>query len=68
MTVHDAQTAEIGDTILFTFKQKNHTASQSSFDKPCALVDGGFDSGFVPVAANNTDGPFPAAALTVTGT
>lgn len=57
----------MGDTILFTFKQKNHTATQSSFDKPCSPINGGFDSGFVPVGAEIVDGPFPAAELTVIG-
>ncbi|EPT06225.1 hypothetical protein FOMPIDRAFT_1091983, partial [Fomitopsis schrenkii] len=58
--------ASAGDTILFSFRQENHTVSQSSLNNPCQLADGGFDSGFVPVAANNTDGPFQAAQYTVT--
>ncbi|KAI0725184.1 Cupredoxin [Fomitopsis betulina] len=58
--------ASTGDTIVFSFRQENHTVSQSSLDNPCQLADGGFDSGFVPVASNNTDGPFQAAQYTVT--
>jgi hypothetical protein len=33
---------------------QNHTVTQSSFADPCAKQDGGFDSGFMPVAANST--------------
>jgi len=47
-------TANVGDTIVFTFKQKNHTVTQSSFAQPCSPLAGGFDSGFVPVAADAT--------------
>jgi plastocyanin len=48
-------TANVGDTIVFTFKQLNHTVTQSSFDDPCSPLTGGFDSGFVPVATNATE-------------
>ncbi|TFY58579.1 hypothetical protein EVJ58_g6328 [Rhodofomes roseus] len=58
--------ATTGDTIVFSFRQENHTVTQSSLDNPCQLVDGGFDSGFIPVTANNSNGPFPAAQYTVT--
>ncbi|KAH9926130.1 uncharacterized protein B0H18DRAFT_876449 [Fomitopsis serialis] len=58
--------ATSGDTVVFSFRQENHTVTQSSLDSPCQIADGGFDSNFVPVAANNTDGPFPAAQYTVT--
>ena len=37
--------ANVGDTIRFTFKQKNHTLTQSSFEYPCQAIDHGFDSG-----------------------
>ncbi|TCD70574.1 hypothetical protein EIP91_002604 [Steccherinum ochraceum] len=60
--------AAVGDTVLFTFKQKNHTTTQSTFATPCSAMAGGFDSGFVPVADNNTAGPFPAARFTVKDT
>ncbi|KII89230.1 hypothetical protein PLICRDRAFT_29570 [Plicaturopsis crispa FD-325 SS-3] len=59
--------ANVGDTVVFTFKQKNHTATQSSLASPCSQVQGGFDSGFVPVADNST-GPFPVAQFTVQDT
>lgn len=39
------QTAAPNDTIIFTFKQKNHTTTQSSFESPCTHLEGGFDSG-----------------------
>jgi plastocyanin len=45
-------TAQIGDTITFRFLQKNHTATQSTFDNPCRSLTStstsgqvGFDSG-----------------------
>jgi len=47
-------TANVGDTIIFTFKQKNHTVTQSSFAQPCSPLAGGFDSGFVPIDASAT--------------
>ncbi|THH19492.1 hypothetical protein EUX98_g8768 [Antrodiella citrinella] len=56
--------ASIGDTVLFTFQQKNHTVTQSTFASPCSPMAGGFDSGFVPVADTDT-GPFTAANFTV---
>lgn len=35
-----------GDVVRFTFQAVNHTATQSSFDKPCQMIPkGGFDSG-----------------------
>ncbi|KAF8640411.1 hypothetical protein AX17_000077 [Amanita inopinata Kibby_2008] len=46
--------AQPGDQVVFHFNPKNHTATQSSFANPCGLKDGGFDSGFQPVAANQT--------------
>jgi len=57
-------TAQIGDSVLFTFMQKNHSVSQSSFDQPCSSLAGGFDSGFHPVADNVT-GSFPTALFQV---
>jgi len=58
-------TAQPGDTVIFTFRQKNHTVTQSTFATPCQRLDQGFDSGFVPVPPENTDGPFTAAQLVV---
>ena len=40
--------ADIGDTIVFDFLFRNHTVTESSFDKPCEKLDGGFASGFLP--------------------
>jgi plastocyanin len=37
-------TAQVGDTIIFEFHQKNHTVTSSSFDFPCQ-DSLGFDSG-----------------------
>jgi plastocyanin len=58
--------AQPGDSVFFTFMQKNHTVTQSTFGGPCQALPQGFDSGFVPVSADNTNGPFPGARLTVT--
>jgi plastocyanin len=59
--------ASVGDIVRFTFQQKNHTVTQSSFASPCSALPNGFDSGFVPVAANVTSG-FTTAELTVQNT
>jgi plastocyanin len=61
-------TANPGDTVTFTFMQENHTATQSTLQTPCQQVQGGFDSGFIPVAADDTSGPFPTAQFTVEDT
>ncbi|TFY81130.1 hypothetical protein EWM64_g2885 [Hericium alpestre] len=58
-------TAAPGDTVIFNFQQKNHTATQSTFANPCQQAPGGFDSGFVPVPDTNTQGPFPQAQFVV---
>ncbi|THU82088.1 hypothetical protein K435DRAFT_692209 [Dendrothele bispora CBS 962.96] len=58
--------ASIGDTVTFEFHQKNHTATQSSFSSPCVAVDGGFNSGFMPVADNATE--FPTFTITINDT
>jgi plastocyanin len=56
--------ASIGDIVQFTFQQKNHTVTQSSFASPCSPLQSGFDSGFVPVGPNVTSG-FTTAELTI---
>jgi plastocyanin len=61
-------TANPGDVVVFSFMQKNHTATQSTLQSPCTPLDGGFDSGFVPVPDSNTNGPFPVATFTVKDT
>lgn len=63
----EAISAQPGDQVVFHFQQKNHTATQSSFASPCGPKDGGFSSGFMPVAANVTDN-FPTFAITVNDT
>lgn len=63
----EAISAQPGDQVVFHFQQKNHTATQSSFADPCGLKEGGFDSGFMPVAANVTDN-FPTYTITVNDT
>ncbi|KAJ7597202.1 hypothetical protein C8J56DRAFT_919477 [Mycena floridula] len=63
----EAISAAAGDQIIFTFKSKNHTVTQSSFAGPCTPKEGGFDSGFMPVPANQTDN-FPTYTVTVNDT
>jgi plastocyanin len=58
-------TAQPGDVVTFTFQQKNHTVTQSTFAGPCQRSAGGFDTGFIPVSADNVNGPFPTAQLLV---
>ncbi|KAF8511556.1 hypothetical protein BU17DRAFT_77499 [Hysterangium stoloniferum] len=62
---YDPQTvvANQGDTVTFTFHQKNHTVTQSTFQSPCVPLPG-IDSGFNPVAPTVVDG-FPTFAVTV---
>jgi hypothetical protein len=45
--------ADVGDVFEWHFKPKAHGVVQSSFDKPCLALPGGFSSGLVPVP----DGP-----------
>lgn len=52
----DRATANIGDTVVFTFMGGNHTVTQSTFALPCSPSTGGVDSGFKP-AAGSTTGP-----------
>ncbi|KAK3318844.1 hypothetical protein B0H66DRAFT_517229 [Apodospora peruviana] len=44
---------ELPRTIVeFSFNPKNHTVTQSSFDKPCQPLDKGFSSGFIPTTVS----------------
>ncbi|KAF4451378.1 serine-threonine rich [Fusarium austroafricanum] len=54
----------IGDTVVFEFLSQNHTVSQSGFEKPCDLLTGGMDSGFM-ANPNNTVSPPPQVAMQV---
>jgi plastocyanin len=69
----EALSAAPGDTVEFVFQQKNHSVTQTSFDNICQpLLDTAtnspvFDSGFQPVAANQTD-DFPTVKYTVKDT
>jgi plastocyanin len=46
--VPDRVNADVGDFIEFIFLKANHSATQSTFDKPCTKLDGGFDSQLIP--------------------
>ncbi|TCD67029.1 hypothetical protein EIP91_000649 [Steccherinum ochraceum] len=55
--------ANPGDELIFQFEQKNHSAVQSTFDNPCTS-NGGFNSGFHPVAPGVTSN-FPTFTVPV---
>jgi plastocyanin len=59
--------ASPGDQVVFHFRPKNHTVTQSSFADPCGRKNGGLSSGFNPVPANQTDN-FPTYTVTVNNT
>jgi hypothetical protein len=56
--------AAIGDMVVFTFMEKNHTLTQSTFPLPCVKMQGGIDSGFMP-NINNTVNPPPTFQIQV---
>ncbi|KAH0544437.1 hypothetical protein FGG08_001464 [Glutinoglossum americanum] len=41
----NSATADVGDTVQFTFYSPGHTVVQATFDKPCEPSSGGFSSG-----------------------
>ena len=41
-----------GTVVSFMFHPKNHSVVQSSFDKPCQPLSGGFSSGSIPVTTS----------------
>lgn len=48
--------ANVGDWVIYTFAQKNHSATESqSFFQPCTNKAGGLDSGFHPVPPGQVD-------------
>jgi plastocyanin len=63
----EALYAEVGDTVKFTFQQKNHTVTQTSFGNVCKPLEYGADSGFQPVGADQV-ADFPTWEYTVTTT
>jgi len=63
----EAISAQPGDQVVFHFHAKNHTVTQSSFADPCGKKDGGINSGFQPVPANQTDN-LPTFTVTVNDT
>ena len=44
--------------VVFNFKEKNHTVTQSSFDKPCVKNPKGIDSGFMPTDGKTEPAPY----------
>jgi len=63
----EAISAHVGDQVVYHFYPKNHTVTQSSFANPCGPKNGGIDSGFQPVMANQTDS-LPTFTVTVNDT
>lgn len=58
--------AKTGDIVHFKFLAKNHTVTQSTFDKPCLKMEGGDDSDFQPSKATVEDqSSAPSWAYTV---
>jgi plastocyanin len=57
-------TAAVGDTVIFTFLSQNHTVTQSAFETPCQVLEGGMDSGF-QANPNNTVNPPPQVAMQI---
>jgi len=64
----EAISANPGDQVVFHFNPKNHTVSQSAFATPCGLKEGGFTSGFMPVAANTSADSLPTFTVIVNDT
>lgn len=60
----DSINAAVGDMVQFNFMTANHTATQSTFDKPCVKMQGGIDTGFMP-NPNNTINPPPMMMVQV---
>ena len=56
--------ANVGDMVVFEFMSQMHTATQSSFDKPCDPLEGGMDTDTQP-NPNNTISPPPMVAMQV---
>ena len=56
--------ANVGDMVVFEFMSQMHTATQSSFDKPCDPLEGGMDTDTQP-NPNNTVVPPPQVAMQV---
>ena len=50
----DNVSADIGDVIEWHFKPKAHGVVQSSADKPCVALEGGFSTGLIPVPEGQT--------------
>lgn len=57
-------TAKAGDVIQFQFMSKNHTITQSTFDKPCEAKADGVNSGFQFIPTETT--VFPQWSITIT--
>ncbi|KAG6854571.1 hypothetical protein C0991_004907 [Blastosporella zonata] len=59
-------TAQNGDNVIFEFRSKNHTVTQSTFAEPCTYMTTptfGVNSGFQFI--NTTTGPFPIWNITI---
>ncbi|KAJ6530270.1 hypothetical protein B0H19DRAFT_1041018 [Mycena capillaripes] len=61
-------TAPNGTVVTFKFSgiPGNHSVTQSSFDSPCQPLEGGFDSGWIEILTNSTDGTLPEWSVTIT--
>ncbi|KAG6896824.1 hypothetical protein C0992_005865 [Termitomyces sp. T32_za158] len=55
-----------GDNVIFEFRAKNHSVTQSSFAIPCSPLPDGSNSGFQ--AVTTTTPPFPRWNITISNT
>lgn len=61
-----AMVAAPGDRVIFRFHAKNHTVTETSFGNVCQPLDGGFDTGFQPVAPGTAEESLPTRVYEVT--
>ncbi|KIJ48617.1 hypothetical protein M422DRAFT_28355 [Sphaerobolus stellatus SS14] len=60
--------AEIGDTVVFKFHPKAHSVTEAAFASPCSQLQGGLDTGLMPVTAGTADASLPIFTYTVQAT
>ncbi|KAL1899037.1 hypothetical protein Cpir12675_001593 [Ceratocystis pirilliformis] len=47
--------ADVGDSVLFVFLEGKHAVQESSYESPCAYLEGGFSSGTLDIK-NSAEG------------
>jgi hypothetical protein len=51
---HASIAANVSDSVVFRFSTGNHSVVQSSFETPCEPLEGGFNSGYLPVQGESS--------------